>query len=224
MPKKSADQSTTCHLLDLPPEIRNAIYDLVFLPNIAEPVELLEATPPSKALALTCRQMHEEAKLLYREAYQKFWEEAEFVLILHPPHGRYDWLGKRRYCAYFSSIRKRLQGMGEHCQLEIGSITRFCIRSIGFDGEWVFRDKIWLMGWPREEPTYMMLPAAYSNALERKGYGLLYMADESILRIYLNVASEPRPDLEWTKNLASGRRISIQEILDVLRVVQSMPL
>lgn len=45
------------------PEIRNRIFDLVLYSFDTETqTDLLQATPPSKALLLTCRKLYEEAK------------------------------------------------------------------------------------------------------------------------------------------------------------------
>lgn len=57
----------------LPAEIRNNIYSLVLSPDKrTDLVELKEATPPSKNLMLTCKQIHAEAAGMYRAAYRAF--------------------------------------------------------------------------------------------------------------------------------------------------------
>ncbi|KAK5719228.1 hypothetical protein LTR15_007751 [Elasticomyces elasticus] len=48
-------------LLALPPEIRNAIWELSFSGTDRE-VDMFESHPPSAELLLACRQIHEEAK------------------------------------------------------------------------------------------------------------------------------------------------------------------
>ena len=69
----------------LPPELRNYIYDDVFtssLPAEGSQVDLLTATAPCKALALTCKRTREDSSLLYRSTYRRFWSQTCFSLVL----------------------------------------------------------------------------------------------------------------------------------------------
>ncbi|KAK3623564.1 hypothetical protein LTR56_021527 [Elasticomyces elasticus] len=55
-------------------ELRNTIYEMVFWPTSSrERTDLLTATPPSKEIRLTCRQVNEEARGLYHTAYRSYW-------------------------------------------------------------------------------------------------------------------------------------------------------
>lgn len=93
---------TSCLFLKmLPAELRNEIYELSFatqnksetadtidllkeLPyqedDMEESVDLIYADPPSKSLVMTCRQINNEARLMYREAYQKYYTEQKFCI------------------------------------------------------------------------------------------------------------------------------------------------
>jgi len=69
----------TSRLLTLIPELRNQIYEQAFaVPQTS--VDLMKASPPSKALLLVCRQTYQEAKGLYNEAYRRYWNETDFFL------------------------------------------------------------------------------------------------------------------------------------------------
>ncbi|KAK5678615.1 hypothetical protein LTS10_009059 [Elasticomyces elasticus] len=79
MPETS-DQSG-CRLFGLPAELRILIYELAFT-SASEPIKLLDAAPPSKALILTCRQAYNEAAALHRAACLSFWPNSEFVTVM----------------------------------------------------------------------------------------------------------------------------------------------
>lgn len=75
-----ASKKQECHLTSLPPELRNRIYDLIFIP---EPVNnLLTATPPFRALLATCQQIYTEANGIYRAGYRAFWTATDLLLNL----------------------------------------------------------------------------------------------------------------------------------------------
>jgi hypothetical protein len=63
MPDASPMPDQDCPFLDLPPELRNRIYDLVFSEFKLELV--LSATQPRPPLLRTCRQIRQEASSLY---------------------------------------------------------------------------------------------------------------------------------------------------------------
>ncbi|KAK3621318.1 hypothetical protein LTR22_025253 [Elasticomyces elasticus] len=67
-------------LLTIANELRNTIYELVFASDATEPVHLLTAIPPSKALVLASRQTYVEAKQMYNKAYQEYWSLTTFYI------------------------------------------------------------------------------------------------------------------------------------------------
>lgn len=71
-------------LLSVPPEIRNRIYGFVFQCDPRQKVDLREANPPAKDLLLTCRQVYQEARLMQREAYRKYWTGTNFKVFMPP--------------------------------------------------------------------------------------------------------------------------------------------
>ncbi|KAK4895293.1 hypothetical protein LTR27_006636 [Elasticomyces elasticus] len=65
-------------LLTIPPELRNAIYELIYeFPTGS--VDLLKASSPSEATLLVCKQIFNEAKLLYEERCQQYWRNTQFT-------------------------------------------------------------------------------------------------------------------------------------------------
>ncbi|KAK5678584.1 hypothetical protein LTS10_009028 [Elasticomyces elasticus] len=70
----------TCKLLTIAPELRNVIYELALFEPNAGLVDLLSAGSPSGNLLSTCRQVMDEAKGIYAEAYRRYWSETNFVL------------------------------------------------------------------------------------------------------------------------------------------------
>ncbi|KAF7188534.1 hypothetical protein HII31_10196 [Pseudocercospora fuligena] len=88
-PRLSTPSQDPCYLQEkLPAELRNEIYELVFTTGTPEStqgngpatVDLFHATPPSKALTLTCRQFHAEAHDMYKTAYQSYWKTTSFTV------------------------------------------------------------------------------------------------------------------------------------------------
>ena len=67
---------SVCGFMDLPAELRNKVYELVY-PHIKEKawqlLDLLKASPPTKDLLLACRQIHSEAHLLYKISLRRYW-------------------------------------------------------------------------------------------------------------------------------------------------------
>ena len=80
----------TCHLLSLPRELRNRIYELLF-PQHSDPdaeVDLLTARPPEAALVKTCHKTHDEANLMYRASYRDFWNSNFVVDLVREENGK----------------------------------------------------------------------------------------------------------------------------------------
>ncbi|KAK3623555.1 hypothetical protein LTR56_021518 [Elasticomyces elasticus] len=67
-------------LLTIPPELRNAIYELIYdSPTPTGSVQLLEASSPSEAILLVCKQTFDEAKELYKDRCQQYWRNTRFT-------------------------------------------------------------------------------------------------------------------------------------------------
>ncbi|KAI7278386.1 hypothetical protein KC345_g6003 [Hortaea werneckii] len=68
-----------CGLLELPPELRNNIYELCFEPvDDGGRTSFTATTPPEFAILQTCRQIHEEAVQIYRVAEREYWSTTHF--------------------------------------------------------------------------------------------------------------------------------------------------
>ncbi|KAK3617668.1 hypothetical protein LTR56_025135 [Elasticomyces elasticus] len=72
--KTTQSDSQTSPLLELPPELRNNIYELAFA-TTAGPVNLFDASPPNKALLVVCTQIRNEAASLFKWGY---WRTTTF--------------------------------------------------------------------------------------------------------------------------------------------------
>ena len=70
-----------CILLALPAELRNQIFELSFTSNKVTD-DFFRANPPSKALLMTCRQIHAECKGMYDIAYRSYWMNTKFSILL----------------------------------------------------------------------------------------------------------------------------------------------
>ncbi|KAK4616172.1 hypothetical protein CLAFUW4_09740 [Fulvia fulva] len=80
---------SSSRLLDLPPELRNQIYDLVFAYQKQiywQRIGLCRPTPPSHQLALTCRQIYAEAYKVWERANQTYWSSLTFQLTAWNEH------------------------------------------------------------------------------------------------------------------------------------------
>ena len=74
-PSKTADAQGDCILFKLTAETRKQIYDLVYAAETDKDgaVELNEATlPPYKDLLLTCQQVYNESRKVYKAAYRDY--------------------------------------------------------------------------------------------------------------------------------------------------------
>lgn len=89
-------ESPDCPLFELPGELRNAIYELVFKVD-SEPVNIEDAfspyadgtpnaRPPSSALVRSCRKLHEETKRVFAAAYRKYWDKSFIVDLRRVDH------------------------------------------------------------------------------------------------------------------------------------------
>lgn len=67
-----------CRLLNISPELRNAIYEEVFaFPSMAD---FLDSEPPFNALTRTCHQVRGECWKMYKEMYRDYWSTTLFTI------------------------------------------------------------------------------------------------------------------------------------------------
>ena len=78
--------SEVFRFLDLPPELRNRIYQHVFENTAQHELDLLHVRPylPDSGIALACRQLRNEALSLAAEATEAFWKTHTFTLSFEP--------------------------------------------------------------------------------------------------------------------------------------------
>lgn len=77
--------NTSCPFFDkLPAELRLDIYTLTFDIDHSQEANLLEAKPPSKALLITCKRAHAEARAIHSQAHRNYWMGTKFII----PDGR----------------------------------------------------------------------------------------------------------------------------------------
>ncbi|KAI7373914.1 hypothetical protein KC336_g20320 [Hortaea werneckii] len=68
-----------CALLELPPELRNNIYELCFESiGDGKRTSFIAPTPPEFAILQTCRQIHDEAIQIYQVADREYWSNTHF--------------------------------------------------------------------------------------------------------------------------------------------------
>ncbi|SMR50485.1 unnamed protein product [Zymoseptoria tritici ST99CH_1E4] len=81
-------QPASCHLLALPRELRECIYDFVFSTgiDIGAEVALVGAEKPlrmaGRTLLQTCRQIHNEGRLTFWLECRRFWQHTHFTASL----------------------------------------------------------------------------------------------------------------------------------------------
>lgn len=112
-------------LLSLPAELRNDTYEYAFTTGPDpddEPVNLVRASGPSKALLFACGQTHDEARELYETAHQEYWSKTRFFID-----------GRHQGCA-----PAEIEALNE---TDIGKITELEIR--GYVPKFSFDDGVW---------------------------------------------------------------------------------
>ncbi|GAB1731498.1 hypothetical protein NU195Hw_g1500t1 [Hortaea werneckii] len=79
-PKATAESSQKpCGLLELPPELRNNIYELCFESvGDSKRANFNAPTPPEFAILQTCHQIHDEAIQIYQVADREYWSNTRF--------------------------------------------------------------------------------------------------------------------------------------------------
>lgn len=78
----SKQQNSDCWLLQLPAELRNAIWELTCTASTSKDgeIELLRTALPSASLLFSCRQIHHEAVAIYHQARSDMFEKGRFCL------------------------------------------------------------------------------------------------------------------------------------------------
>ncbi|KAK4551561.1 hypothetical protein LTR86_011092 [Recurvomyces mirabilis] len=76
-----ASNQKSSALLNLPPELRNIIYQHVFEITAADgPVNIFATSPPEAVILQSCRKIYNEANSLHQQICQQYWSETNFVV------------------------------------------------------------------------------------------------------------------------------------------------
>ena len=83
---QDASKNKIFRFMDLPPELRNRIYEEVFEIGTDCEIDIFEATSraPSAALPATCRQVHREGIGYLQDATCRFWTASKFIATFAP--------------------------------------------------------------------------------------------------------------------------------------------
>ncbi|KAI6914042.1 hypothetical protein KC318_g1390 [Hortaea werneckii] len=73
-------QTTTSPLLNLPPELRNLIYEHVFHDTAPEKKDLFSSRPPGSGIVETNRLLRSETKAICDDVYNSFWRSHTFTV------------------------------------------------------------------------------------------------------------------------------------------------
>ncbi|KAM0720617.1 hypothetical protein Q7P37_004754 [Cladosporium fusiforme] len=123
----------------LPPELRNAIYELALSTEPSEDgcIALARSQLPSENLSLTCRRAHQESYRMYETACRNYYNDHTFTIDATSTQIRslgflstgYAWpRNMRRFRLDFTGLHLRNKGL-------FGAPTAVYI-SVGQDGEW----------------------------------------------------------------------------------------
>ena len=82
----SAMKTPVFRLLDLPPELRNRVYEYTFEPDAGLSIEIFAACSraPQPALTAASHQIRNESLQYLHEATQRFWRERRFFVAISP--------------------------------------------------------------------------------------------------------------------------------------------
>ncbi|KAI6862692.1 hypothetical protein KC323_g5362 [Hortaea werneckii] len=72
--------AATSPFMNLPPELRNLIYEHVFQNTAPETKDLFSSKPPGSGLVATNRLLRSETKPIYEEIYDSFWRSHTFTV------------------------------------------------------------------------------------------------------------------------------------------------
>lgn len=204
------NKSTKCYLLEIPPEIRNNIYDLVFAPDGAgEEIELVGAKTPDKSLVLSCRQIYREVKYVYRAACRSFWRETKFVITLEVT----DYYDEKMWDENLDAVCTQVKGMAGQ---DVGQINH--LRVTDNNSLLILVDKVWFEDFGDVEAEIAYVPNRYRAALEEATYRLGDTGISDMVRIDLQ---RQTVDVEWMKQIVMGRSITVQEIVAIVMEIGS---
>ena len=166
-------QTSACPFFDkLPAELRLQIYNLALGVEGPQEVNLLEAKPPSKAILLTCKKVHAEARAAHNKVYRKYWKETKFVIP---------------------------EGIPERVQHEVAALRRIKLRDLlRVNHLWIIRRDTW--GSESETITFELLDNrggwTETYSYMKGGYILLHIGSDARRRCGRRTDAWSRAELD----------------------------
>lgn len=140
-----------CHLLDMPPEVRNHVYELVLAPDPCN--DFVQAKPPSKSLVLTCGQICAETNEMYKASYRAFWSGTEFTFSLDYGPGSQSKTSEEEFRNFLEKTRDE----------DIEHVTFIRINVVDSDSYYVRKNGVWHIQFPSVLWKILVVPAKASS-------------------------------------------------------------
>lgn len=209
---KSDAASKKCHLLTLPPELRNRIYHMVF-ERTSRRAEILKTDPPRKDIMLACRQIYDEARLMHQQAYRVYWRTTIFTMTL--PSFVQGGVTNSAEVELRAAIARLREDDIRHV-----STVRGVRASNG--SVWAFDSGVWTL-WRKRGPTPCMMPnwreiwfqgAAVEEKLQEEGFATFAAGSRGWIAVTIRYEDAER--IERAKEIIGQRGLSREELVMVL--------
>lgn len=199
--------SKKSHLLTLPPELRNYIYELTFASDVDATVDLLKPTPPSNALVRTCRKICAETRLMYRSFYRKFWQESTFEIVFEVEQSR---------SGDYRNLRTKVLQLKT---IDLANITKI---KVGRGGDWcILEDGVWVaykdLGDESMSIVRMMAPKKYVEDLTKGGFKCVLNDVFGVVRFWAVNQLDAAAETKEAMKLLKGRKTTAEDLLSAIK-------
>lgn len=212
-------EATNCIFLDLPPEVRNQIYELVY--PCACTVELLDSdllktgkAVPSKALPMTCRQVYEEGRTVHRAV----WDGTEFTITVADKKRNFTRTGFQER----DHVASRIRAMEEWRLERVSRVRIRVVRDGEETTESILRDGVWTCGDATPETTArQVVPIPHWEKTERAqelGFKVFKVAGVGAYR-FVDVTGAAACRVEVLKKVVQRRNLRKEELVAMVRKV-----